>query len=109
MISADKFRDIALSMDDTDTAPHFDKLAFRKNKKIFATLHPNSLVAMVKLSPEQQSVYLQLPGNIFYPASGAWGKSGCTHFNLKDVGIRITKNYLNYPGKILPPLKNNPA
>lgn len=105
MISADKFRDIALSMDDTDTAPHFDKLAFRKNKKIFATLHPNSLVAMVKLSPEQQSVYLQLPGNIFYPASGAWGKSGCTHFNLKDVGIRITKELLKLSWENIAPSK----
>lgn len=81
-------------MADTDMAPHFDRLAFRKNKKIFASLHPATLVGMVKLTPEQQSVYLQLPGEIFYQALGAWGKSGCTLFNLKHVNTALTKELL---------------
>lgn len=53
MVSAKKFEQTALSMADTDMAPHFDRLAFRKNKKIFASLHPATLVGMVKLTPEQ--------------------------------------------------------
>lgn len=94
MLSAKKFADLALSMADTDTVPHFDKQAFRKHTKIFATLHPVTLVAMVKLTPEQQSVYLQLPGEIFYPASGAWGKAGCTHCNLKMINTKLAKEVL---------------
>lgn len=94
MLSAKKFADLALSMADTDSVPHFEKQAFRKHKKIFATLHPETLVAMVKLTPEQQSVYVQLPDEIFYPASGAWGKTGCTHFNLKKVNNIIAKEAL---------------
>lgn len=94
MVSAKKFEALALSMADTDMAPHFDKQAFRKHKKIFASLHPATCVAMVKLTPEQQSVYLQLPDDICYAASGAWGKSGYTLFTLKKVNIALTKEIL---------------
>jgi hypothetical protein len=94
MVSAKKFGEIALSMTDTDVIPHFDKQAFRKNKKIFASVHPETLLAMVKLTPEQQSVYLQLPGNICYAASGAWGRSGCTLFNLENVHIPLTRELI---------------
>lgn len=94
MVSAKKFEALALDLAGTEMTAHFDKQAFKKNNKIFATLHPESLVAMVKLSPEQQSVYLQIPGNIFYPASGTWGKNGYTHFNLKQVTLSITRELL---------------
>jgi len=94
MVSAKKFEELALALSDTDMAPHFDRRAFKKNKKIFASLHPETLAATVKLTPEQQSVYLQIPGEIFSPASGAWGKSGYTIFNLKNVTITLAKELL---------------
>ena len=94
MLSAKKFEALALALSDTDMSPHFDRRAFKKNKKIFASLHPETLVAMVKLTPEQQSVYLQIPGEVFSPASGAWGKSGYTVFNLKNVNTALAKELL---------------
>lgn len=89
-----QFQELALSFADTDSAPHFDKLAFKKNKKIFATIDPSSKIAMVKLTPEQQSVYVLLPNHIFYPATGAWGKQGYTLFDLRKVKISLVKELL---------------
>lgn len=94
MVSAKKFEELALTLSDTAMSPHFDRRAFKKNKKIFASLHPETLAAMVKLTPEQQSVYLQMPGDIFAPASGAWGKTGYTVFNLKKVNTTLAKELL---------------
>lgn len=99
-----QFQELALSFSETESAPHFDKIAFKKNKKIFATIDPSSKIAMVKLTPEQQSVYALLPNHIFYPATGAWGKQGYTLFNLKKVRITLVKELLlqawtNIPSK----------
>jgi hypothetical protein len=33
---------------------------------------------MVKLTPEQQAVFLRSEPAVFRPASGAWGRRGCT-------------------------------
>lgn len=107
MVSAKKFAALALSMAGTDMAPHFDRQAFKKNKKIFASLHPETLAAMVKLTPEQQSVYLQMPGEIFSPASGAWGKSGYTVFNLKKINTTLAKEVLQLASENIATTKKN--
>lgn len=90
-----QFQELALSFADTESAPHFDKIAFKKNKKIFATIDPSSKIAMAKLTPEQQSVYVLLPNKIFYPATGAWGKQGYTLFNLQQINQKMLKELLS--------------
>jgi len=51
---------------------------FRTNGKIFATLSPDGHKGMVKLTPPQQKTFLDANGSVFTPASGAWGRQGCT-------------------------------
>ena len=51
---------------------------FRANGKIFATLYPDGERGMVKLTPEQQQEFMAADGRAFEPASGAWGRQGCT-------------------------------
>lgn len=94
MITPLQFQELALSFADTESAPHFDKIAFKKNKKIFASVNITATIAMVKLTPEQQSVYVLLPNKIFYPSTGAWGKQGYTVIDLKQVTITLTKELL---------------
>jgi hypothetical protein len=33
---------------------------------------------MVKLTPPQQQAFVDANGDVFTPASGAWGRQGCT-------------------------------
>jgi YjbR protein len=57
---------------------------FRANGKIFATLYPDGHGGMVKLTPEQQSEFVGAHPE-FRPASGAWGRQGCTTVVLRSA------------------------
>ena len=40
---------------------------------------------MVKLTEEQQSEFVQTQPGVFKPASGAWGRQGCTMVYLRTA------------------------
>ena len=81
----DDFRPIALSMDGAIESAHMDHPDFRANGRIFATLYPGGQSGMVKLTPDQQAGFvLEAPGT-FAPASGAWGRQGCTTVRLASA------------------------
>jgi hypothetical protein len=56
---------------------------FRVRNKIFATLSPDNSWGMVKLTPDQQTVFVQAHPNVFEPFPNAWGRRGCTKVHLK--------------------------
>ena len=57
---------------------------FRVGGKVFATLgYPDKNFGMVKLTPEQQRIYVQSHPAMFMPANGAWGVQGNTLVRLK--------------------------
>ena len=85
MLTPDQFRGIALAMDDAIESAHMGHPDFRANGRIFATLHPGNESGMVKLAPEQQQEFLRKGPDAFVPASGAWGRQGCTTVNLAAV------------------------
>ena len=82
MLTPDQFRSIALAMDDAIESAHMGHPDFRANGRIFATLHPGNESGMVKLTPAQQQDFLRQGPDAFVPASGAWGRQGCTTVNL---------------------------
>jgi hypothetical protein len=77
-MTADDFRRIALAMDGAIESAHMSHPDFRANGRIFATIYPDSKRGMVKLTPDVQREYLRAHPTMFEPASGAWGKQGCT-------------------------------
>ncbi|HZE62561.1 MAG TPA: MmcQ/YjbR family DNA-binding protein [Pyrinomonadaceae bacterium] len=85
MLTPEKFRSIALGMDDAIESAHMGHPDFRANGRIFATLHPGNESGMVKLTPEQQQDFLRAGRDAFVPASGAWGRQGCTTVKLAAV------------------------
>ncbi|MBO9632238.1 MAG: MmcQ/YjbR family DNA-binding protein [Chitinophagaceae bacterium] len=91
MINADTFRKLALSFPDTDEHPHFERAAFRVNKKIFATLHEAKHQGMVILTPADQSVYCDFDPASFSPVPGTWGAKGSTFVDLKKVKKEVLK------------------
>ena len=84
-MTADQFRRIALKMSGAIESAHMGHPDFRANGRIFATLHPGNEIGMVKLTPEQQKDFLGLDPDAFTPASGAWGRQGCTNVRLDSV------------------------
>lgn len=85
-MTAKQFRQLALSFPGTVEQPHFDRAAFKVEKKrIFATLHEESETVNVKLSELDQSVFCDFDKKAVYPVPNKWGLQGWTTFELKKV------------------------
>ena len=78
-------RIIALSFDEAEELPHFEKPSFRIKKKIFATLDEKKTRVVIKLSETDQSVFCSYDKTVIYPVNGAWGKQGWTIIELDKV------------------------
>ena len=84
-MTPDEFRRLALKMDAATEGAHMGHPDFRANGKIFATLYPDGASGMVKLTPDQQQYFMSADSAAFSPASGAWGRQGCTTVRLESV------------------------
>jgi hypothetical protein len=91
-----QFRKLALSFPDVVESSHMSHPDFRFQGRIFATLGaPGPEWGMIKLSPEQQHALCAVNKEAFMPASGAWGRSGCTLIRLKLVTTAVIRPALD--------------
>ena len=88
-MTADEFREIALSFPETEERSHMDHPDFRVGGKIFATLNEDLTRGMAKLTHEQQQEFLRMDPAGFEPAAGAWGTRGATMITLASVSEDI--------------------
>lgn len=84
-MTPDEFRRLALKMNGATESAHMGHPDFRANGRIFATLYPDGASGMVKLTPDQQQDFISADETTFAPASGAWGRQGCTTVRLDSV------------------------
>ena len=96
MITADQFTKLALSFPHTVAAPHFERTAFKViGKKIFATLHEESLSVNLKFSLADQSVYCLISKEAIYPVNNKWGLQGWTTFKLDKTDGQLLRDALD--------------
>ncbi len=95
MITADDFRQLALSMQDAIEGAHMGHPDFRVNGRIFATLHTGDRSGMVKLTPEEQQELMRENPAMFEPSPGAWGRGGSTTVILKAADITTLRAAMN--------------
>ncbi len=62
---------------------------FRVDSRIFASLHSHDQFGMVKLTVDQQRLFLEDHPGMFTPENGAWGRAGCTRVILKAADADI--------------------
>jgi hypothetical protein len=85
-MTADEFRSLALSLPEVVESCHMGHPDFRVGGKIFATLAaPDDEWAMVKLTAEQQAVFVRTESNVFKPVKGGWGLRGATNIRLESA------------------------
>jgi hypothetical protein len=90
-MTADEFRSLALSLPEASESAHMGHPDFRVRGKIFATLGPGEEWGMVKLTPEQQAIFVRSEPEVFQPVKGGWGRRGATHVTLQtaaDASVR---------------------
>ena len=83
-MTANEFRRLALSLPHATEAAHMGHPDFRVCGKIFATLgYPQAGWGMVRLTPEQQQLFVRAQPRVFRPVNGAWGRAGSTNVRLE--------------------------
>jgi hypothetical protein len=91
MATAKDFRRIALSLEGTTEAPHFERTAF-KVRRIYATLARDGLTANLMLTPDEQALKCEVAPDAFTRIPNAWGERGATTANL----AKLTAAELHY-------------
>ena len=82
-MTVDDFRKLALDLPEVIESAHMNHPDFRVRNKIFATIWPDEGWGMVKLTPQQQAMFVQAEPNVFMPVKGGWGRKGATNVKLE--------------------------
>lgn len=82
-MTVDDFRKLALDLPEAVESAHMNHPDFRVRNKIFATIWPDESWGMVKLTPQQQAMFVQAEPNVFMPVKGGWGRKGATNVKLE--------------------------
>ena len=93
MSTSKDFRRLALSLEGTTEAPHFDRTAFRV-KRIYVTLAADEKTANFMFTPEQQEFKCMMAPEAFAPVPNAWGKRGATTAILSKLTLAELENAL---------------
>ena len=86
MATAAQFRRIALALEGTTEAPHFDRTAF-KVRRTYATLAADGTTVNLKLSADEQLLKCTTAGDAFAPVPGGWGAQGWTTAQLSALPV----------------------
>ena len=93
MATGKDLRRIALTLEGTTEAPHFDRTAF-KVARIYATLPADGRTANFKFTPDEQDFKCMLAPEAFAPVPNAWGKQGWTTAKLAALSAADLKSAL---------------
>jgi hypothetical protein len=78
-------RELALALPAASEAPHFDRLAFRTPRKIFATLGAGGGDLNLAYNPDLRDFWCEHAPHAFAPVPGGWGRKGATRCDLSRV------------------------
>jgi hypothetical protein len=84
MATGKDLRRLALALEGTTEAPHFDRAAF-KVARIYVTLAADGRGANFKFTPDEQEFKCMLAPEAFAPVPNAWGKQGWTTADLRKL------------------------
>ena len=77
-VTAEEARALAMSLEGASAVPHFDRMAFRTPRRIFATLAADGADLNLMFDPELQAFYCEQAPDAFAPVPGGWGRNGAT-------------------------------
>jgi hypothetical protein len=93
MTTGKDLRRLALSLEGTTEAPHFDRAAF-KAARIYVTLTADGRKANFKFTPDEQEFKCMMAPEAFAPVPNAWGKQGWTTATLSALTSAELKSAL---------------
>ena len=86
MAKASDLRRLALALDGTTEAAHFDRAAF-KVARIYVTLAGDGKTANFRFTPDEQALKCTVAADAFAPVPNAFGKQGWTTATLSKLTL----------------------
>ena len=93
MASGKDLRRLALALEGTTEAPHFDRRAF-KAQRTYVTLAADGRTANFKFTPDEQEFKCMMAPEAFSPIPNAWGQQGWTAATLSKLTLADLKDAL---------------
>jgi hypothetical protein len=90
MATGKDLRRMALALEGTTEAPHFDRAAF-KVARIYVTLAADGRTANFNFTPDEQEFKCMMAPEAFAPVPNAWGKQGWTTATLSKLSAAELK------------------
>ena len=84
-VTPKRARELALALENVTDAPHFDRVAFRTPRRIFATLARSGSDLNFMFDRALQAQFCTLASEAISPVPGGWGRMGATRCDLKKV------------------------
>jgi predicted DNA-binding protein (MmcQ/YjbR family) len=81
MATGDDLKRLAMALEGTTSAPHFERTAF-KVARVYATLASDGRTANLKLTQDEQELKSLTAPEAFEPVPNAWGRQGWTTVTL---------------------------
>jgi len=90
-VSAKRAKELALSLENASSYPHFDRVAFRTPRRTFATLASSGGDLNLMLDVEQQKQFCSMAPQAMAPVAGGWGRMGWTACDLSTIDAATFK------------------
>jgi hypothetical protein len=84
-VTAKRARTLALSFEGASAYPHFDRIAFRTERRTFATLALDGVDLNFMCDLVEQQRLCELAPQAIAPVPGGWGRMGWTRIDLKKI------------------------
>ena len=81
-------RELALSLENASSYPHFDRIAFRTPRRTFATLALSGADMNFMFDLQQQADFCKRAPHAIAPVPGGWGRMGATRCDLKAIDAK---------------------
>jgi hypothetical protein len=94
MLTPQEVKDMALSFEGASEKPHFNRLAFVVNKRIFATLSYEAKTLNLMFDPQLQMLFCPPNSEVIFPIPNGWGKKGATTINLNKTTKKLVQSAL---------------
>ena len=89
---------LALALEGTTQAPHFDRTAF-KVARIYTTLAADGRTANFRFTPDEQEFKCMMAPDAFAPIPNAWGRQGWTSGTLSKLSVSEVRSALEMAWK----------
>jgi hypothetical protein len=84
-VTPERARTLALALENATAVPHFNRVAFRTPRRIFATLALDGTDLNFMFDRLQQEHFCALAPHALAPVAGGWGRMGATRCELRNI------------------------